>query len=240
MSTHRFPTDEELGRAVAEEICSLLTDKPDALLCIAAGTTSFPIFSALLERMRNGAVSFARASFIGMDEWLSLPMDADGAMAAFLRHHFLDEAGFSETFLFDGMRSPDRLIFEAEAFIAAHGGIDLIVFGIGVNGHVALNEPNCDPNARTHVADIASVTAAVAQKYFEKAAPPLQKGITLGLANAREAKRILLTANTPQKRDAVTKILAALEKGQADASLPAALLALCGQSDLLLTDAVGA
>lgn len=237
MRLHRFSTDEELGRAVADEICSLLTAKPHALLCIAAGTTSFPIFTALLQRQREGAVSFREASFLGMDEWLSVPMTADGAMADFLRRHFLNEADFSEVFLFDGMLPPDRLCEAAESFLSAHGGIDLVVFGIGVNGHVALNEPYCDPNARTHAADIAPVTAKVAQKYFLDAAPPLKQGITLGLANAREAKRILLTANSPQKRDAVARILACMETGTADSSLPAGMLALLPQCDLLLTEA---
>ena len=160
----RFVDDAALGSYVAEQLAAILREKPDALLCIAAGTSSFPVFDALNARVRSGALSLSRASFMGMDEWCGLSQDADGAMADFLRRHFLREAGFGgDVFLFDVLADPETECLRAERFLAAHGGFDAIVFGIGVNGHVALNEPGVDPALRTHVADVAPVTAAVAQ-----------------------------------------------------------------------------
>lgn len=237
---HRRLTDDAaLGRVVAEEIEQVLKEKPNALFCIAAGTTSLPVFSELLERKRSGRVDFSDAAFIGMDEWLGLPGEADGAMAAFLRRHFLDEAGFGSVFLFDGTADAETEILRAERFLALHGGMDLVVFGIGVNGHVALNEPGTDETLRTHRAVLAPITAAVAVKYFEQEMPPITEGITLGLQNAKEAGRILLVANTDKKRAAVEGILRAVETGTADRSLPAGLLALEQQTTLYYTEAVG-
>lgn len=235
----KLSDDAELGRAVADEIEALLAKKPQALLCIAAGTTSLPVFSELLERKRLGRMDFSDAAFIGMDEWLGLPMEADGAMASFLRRHFLNEAGFKTVFLFDGTADADAEILRAEQFLIQHDGLDLVVFGIGVNGHVALNEPGTDETLRTHRAALAPITAAVAAKYFEQKMPPITEGITLGLQNAKEAGRILLVANTDKKRAAVEGILCAVETGTADSSLPAGILALMEQTTLYYTEAVG-
>jgi len=234
----RFPNDEALGEYLAGKIARIVQDKPNALISIAAGTSSLPVFHALKGKVRAGELSFAQASFFGMDEWCGLPQDADGAMAGFLRRHFLRAVDFKETFLFDGAADPQAECARAEAFLSAHGVFDAIVFGIGVNGHVALNEPGVDPSLRTHVAEVAGVTAVVAQKYFEKEAPSLKTGVTIGLANAAEAKAVWLMANTPAKRDAVEKIEALASVGVSNNRVPASLVAALPQTEFLVSEAV--
>ena len=234
----RFANDRAVGEYIADGICEILSKKPEALICIAAGTTSFPVFDALLERKADGRVSFDRASFIGMDEWIGLSMDADGAMADFLKRHFLDEAGFANVFLFDGMADPKKECARAEAYIAEHGNFDVIVFGVGVNGHVALNEPGVDPSLRTHVAEVSSVTARVAVKYFEGDVPPLTRGITIGLANALEARKLYIMANSPQKRPVVERIVEFAVAGAPSNSVPASIVAARAQAEFCVTDDV--
>lgn len=222
-----FPDDASLGRHIAFELAEIVRKKPDALLCIAAGTSSYPVFDAVNALVRSGKLDLSKATFFGMDEWCGLPQDADGAMADFLRKHFLEEAGFGEVFLFDGMADPVSECTRAEAFLQTHGGFDAIVFGIGVNGHVALNEPGVDPALRTHVADVAPVTATVAQKYFEHKAPALHRGVTIGIANAREAAKLYLVANTANKRNAVEKLNVSLQTTHRTAPFPLRSLQSC-------------
>ncbi len=234
----RFRDDKTVGEYIADGITKILQKKPDALICIAAGTTSFPVFESLLARKAAGVVSFDRASFIGMDEWVGLKMDADGAMADFLRKNFLDEAGFRDVFLFDGLANPAAECDRAEAFIAAHGNFDVIVFGIGVNGHVALNEPGVDAKLRTHVTEVSSITADVAQKYFEGDTPPLTRGVTIGIANAREARKLYVMANSPQKRPVVERAVELLAGKETTTDLPASFVLALPQAEFCVTDEV--
>ena len=236
---HVFPSDEAIGAYIADGIQSVIEKKPNALICIAAGTSSYPVFHALLERVKAGKLSFGKAAFIGMDEWVGLPQDADGAMADFLRRHFLNSAGFQEIFLFDGAAQPKSECERAESFLSRHGGADVIVFGIGVNGHVALNEPGVDPELRTHIANVSPVTAKIAVKYFAAGeTPPLVKGVTIGLANAREAGKLFIMANTPNKRFAVLAISRSIDAGTPDASAPASYAALMPNAEFLITESV--
>ena len=93
MSTvQRFSDDKALGRYLADRIADIVRAKPDALISIAAGTSSFPLFDALKAKVRAGEISFAQATFFGMDEWCGLPQDADGAMADCLHRHFSSTA----------------------------------------------------------------------------------------------------------------------------------------------------
>lgn len=234
----RFPSDAELGTYVADQLAEILRAKPDASFCIPAGTSSFPVFDALKARVQSGELSFAKARFFGMDEWCGLPQEADGAMADFLRRHFLNDMDFGQVFLFNGMADPQSECDRAERFLADCGGLDVIVFGIGVNGHVALNEPGIDPALRTHIAEVSPVTAAVAQKYFQETAPELKTGVTIGLANAAEAGKVILVANTPNKREAVERIDTLASAGTPQREVPASFAAALPGAELLVTEAV--
>jgi 6-phosphogluconolactonase/glucosamine-6-phosphate isomerase/deaminase len=65
-------------------------------------------------------------------------------------------------------------------FISENGGIDLIVVGIGRNGHIGFNEPGVEFERYTHVVDLDNTTKSVGQKYFRQTTT-LSQGITLGL-----------------------------------------------------------
>ena len=62
------------------------------------------------------------------------------------------------------------------------GGIDLMLVGVGMNGHIGFNEPGVPVDNYSHVIDLDNATQSVGQKYF-KNPTKLKKGITLGLNN---------------------------------------------------------
>ena len=106
-----------------------------------------------------------------------------------------------------------------ENFIKEHGGIDLAIVGLGMNGHVGMNEPGTSPSLHSHVAEIDSITQQVGQKYFkEKTA--LSKGITLGIANLMEARNVFLLVNGKKKAEIVKQVL----EGEISEQFPASFL----------------
>lgn len=233
-----FLDDAALAAHVADGIEAVLRAKPDALLCIAAGHSSIGAFEELLRRERAGRLSFKEARFVAMDEWTGLPGDTPGAMAQFLRTYFLGHTQFQEVVLFDGMAEPEAECARVEAYLQSRGGIDYVLFGLGPTGHVALNEPGVAADSRCHYAALPRLTAETANKYFPDGKPPvrLTGGVTIGVANALEARHIALAVNTANKKEIVQKLIAA-EPG---AALPASYLKLREDFELLLTaEAVG-
>ena len=96
-----------------------------------------------------------------------------------------------------------------DAAIAAAGGIDLAILGLGANGHIAFNEPGADWNCRTHVARLTAQTRAAGGGGSADGVPAL--GITMGIATLREATQVLLLVAGDSKRAA----LAAFGAGRA-------------------------
>lgn len=123
-------------------------------------------------------------------------------------------------FFFDGRKEDlESECQQAESFIARHGGIDATILGLGLNGHVGMNEPGTPVSARTHVTTLDPITAQTGQKYF-KEARSLSEGITLGLGTILDSKNIFLLVSGAKKASIVKMVL----EGEISEKVPASML----------------
>ena len=197
-----FKDDKILSARAADRVCAQLRDKPDSLLCIAAGHSSLGVFQELSRRAQVGEADFSRA---GMNETDS------GSCGDFLRQNFLSQVNIParRVRLVDG-RTQD-IARECQAlgeFITAEGGIDFLILGMGMNGHLALNEPGTDFSLSVHATALDSVTQRIGQKYFDPArsAPQLTGGLTIGIADMA-ARQVLLLVNGAKKAPILKEVL---------------------------------
>ena len=212
MDIRTFDTYEALCAEIGFEICCALEQNPRLLICIAAGHTSIGLFDYLAEKFMAGGVNFSHAAFVSMDEWVGMSESTQSSCGHFLRSKFLSRVNFSESRirLFNGLASDlESECRRVEDFIASNsinGVIDYLVLGTGMNGHLALNEPVADLESRAHVTSLTPLTAKVAQKYFPSQIQ-LTGGVTLGMANFREATRTMLMVSGSHKKEILSKIL---------------------------------
>jgi galactosamine-6-phosphate isomerase len=108
---------------------------------------------------------------------------------------------------------------KVENFITQHGGIDVAIVGLGMNGHVGMNEPGTSSSLRSHVTEIDAITQQVGQKYF-KEKTHISKGITLGIANIMEARNVILIVSGNKKAEILRRVL----EEEISEQLPASLL----------------
>lgn len=80
-----------------------------------------------------------------------------------------------------------------DGYLKKTGAIDFLLLGMGMNGHLGLNEPGTAFDLHSHAAELDSVTAATAKKYF-KGPSNLLRGITIGMRDIADAKRVVLLA----------------------------------------------
>lgn len=192
----------------AHSLIELIREKPSALICLAAGHTSLEFFDALIDAYRNGATDFADVRVIDMDEWAGLSGGDDGSCEGFLRKNLFDHINVKECNIrmFNGRAANlEQECREMDWHIDASDGIDYMLLGLGMNGHLALNEPGSDPKSGSHVVSLDSITRKVAVKYF-KEMPDITKGITLGIRNILETRQIQLLITGEKKRDIVDEL----------------------------------
>ena len=206
----------------AQEIIGLVKNKPDAVLCLAAGDTPKFTYALMVQKAINEKVDFSECTLIGLDEWVGIPPENEGSCHFFLQKHIFKPLNipFSNIHLFDALS--DNLEQECKTMdnvIASLGGIDLMVVGVGMNAHIGFNEPGVPADTYAHVIALDTATQSVGQKYF-KQSTRLEKGITLGLKHLQQAKKVMLIANGMHKAEIIKKML----EEEINTGLPASII----------------
>lgn len=227
-------TYREMSRQAAGCVAELLREKPEALLCFAAGTTPMGLFEELIQMQARAEVDMTRAWFAGLDEWVGLgPADA-GSCIQVMFDSFYTPAGIPRDHIhvFDGMAADmTRECRVMEKWIADHGGIELTVLGIGMNGHIGFNEPGVPETRGCVVVDLDEVTKAISVKYFGKQIP-VHQGVSIGMDLLSSAPEVILLADGVKK----APIVAATLSGPVTCRVPSSLLQKHPRA-VLLTDA---
>lgn len=209
METKIFKDYEELSNASAREILTVVKNNPMAVLCLASGDTPRLAYSIAAKKAKENNIDFSRCTFVALDEWMGIAPDNEGSCQFFLRHYLFDPLSIPEKNInfFNALSAnPDEECKKMNDVIALKGGIDLMIVGIGMNGHIGFNEPGQPFNQYAHVVDLDETSTTVGQKYFRESTQ-LSKGITLGLRHMLEAKEVLLIASGLKKAEIIKKTI---------------------------------
>ena len=203
-------------------IVDLIKEKPNSLLCLAGGSTPMRLYKKLIESEKNGELDLSKCKFVSLDEWVGLGAETKGSCVETLYTHFFNHISTpSENILFfDGKSSDlDGECKRIDDYIFENDKIDIMVLGLGMNGHLGFNEPNVDENLYSAVIPLDNVTKEVSAKYFE-AKTKVEFGITLGMKHIYESKNILLMADSERKADIIKETI----QGKITAEVPSSLL----------------
>ena len=212
---------ESMSKKAADFIAEYIEKKPDTLLCIAGGETPMGIFRYLVKYAAEKKIDFSQCKFVSLDEWVGLGRDTKGSCKETLYNNFFDLIPVKEEQIcfFDGLAADmEDECRKTDKFISDHGNIDLIVLGIGMNGHIGFNEPNVPLNTECHVVALDPVTKKVSVKYFDTALD-VKQGISLGMQTISRADTILLIADDIRKADIVKKTV----EGEKTPEVPSSL-----------------
>lgn len=224
MTIERFDDDEALAAALAARILDAIVARPALVLGLPTGRTSLALYRELRDRSAARHVDWSAVRTFNLDEFVGLAADHPGSYRAFMQAELFDHVPIApgQIGMPDG-RAPD-LKAECrryEAAIAAAGGIDLQILGIGTNGHIGFNEPAAGLCAHTHIAELAQKTReANAQLFGDDWTAVPERALSMGMGTILAARHIVLMANSPDKADAVYEMV----EGLITTALPASFL----------------
>ncbi len=215
---------EKLSEATADEFIDTIKQKPTALLCFATGNTPIGTYKALAKKIKEQELDVSKCFCIGLDEWLDVPPEVKGSCYYDLHHHVFEPLGIhsSQIHLFNALSTDiaDECN-KMNELIESKGGVDCMIVGIGKNGHIGFNEPGVSVKLQAHEQVLHIETLASGQNYFSGPVK-IEKGITLGLAQVMNAKKLLLLASGMNKAE----IIKAAIKGEITEMIPASCVQL--------------
>jgi len=228
----------ESGDAVATEgakrIRELLGEKPDAVLGLATGRTPLSMYRQLAADCEQGRVSFAKVTTFNLDEYVGLSAGDPQSYRHYMNKELFDHIDIDQSYTNLPVCEPGGNPFSVgpryEEAIAAAGGIDLQVLGIGQNGHIGFNEPTSSLNSRTRVKTLTRETLERNSQYFDEPDGQPQIAITMGIATILNATAVLLLATGQDKSAAIQQLV----EGPVSAMWPATALQLHEQVTVLI------
>lgn len=193
-----FPDYNELSAFAANELISLLKANPSAVICMASGSTPKGCCEHFVQKAKADHIDTSKFFFVGLDEWVGLPPALPGSCHYDFKTRLFDPLSLpaAQCHLFNGLAADLHAeCKKMDAVIAGKGGIDLMIVGIGMNGHIGFNEPGVDLSLQSHVIDLDETTIAVGSKKYFTEPVDLKKGITLGLGTLMAARKVILMAS---------------------------------------------
>ena len=214
-----------MSRAAADIFTEAMSAKPQCVLGLATGDTPIGMYECLVEDYKAGKIDFASVKSVNLDEYYPITPDNDQSYRYFMNYHLFDKVNINKamTFVPDGQATDaDKSCAEYEKNIDALGGIDVQVLGIGRNGHVGFNEPDCELVPYTHVTDLTADTIAANSRFFESENDVPKQALTMGIESIFKARKIVILASGEGKAEAVKRMVC----GKITTKCPASLLRL--------------
>lgn len=201
---------DDLSRIAAGHIATAIRDTPTGVVIPATGNTPMGTYRELAALRAAGSLDTSGLRVFQLDEYVGLPEGDDRSLWGWTLHAFVRPLGIP---LAQAHRLPgnapdlDAACHAFDAAIAAAGGVDLAILGIGANGHLGYNEPPTDATAPTRPIQLtpASVASAAADWGSEDRVP--QSALTAGMPHLLGARAIVLLVSGAHKRDILDRSL---------------------------------
>lgn len=235
-----FADERALARALTDRVAAALAATPTLVLGLPTGRTPVLFYEDLSSRVERGAVNLSRAATFNLDEFVGITAEHPGSFRHFMNSHLFNRVNLAPErihFLNGAAADTTEECARYEREIAAAGGIDLQILGLGTNGHIGFNEPAPALEARTHRVRLEEDTrVANAQLFAGDPEKVPAEALSMGLATILQARQIVLVATGSAKAAIVERLL----RGPITTDLPGSFLQVHGDVDVMLDEAAAA
>ena len=213
---------EESSRIAADMFEEVIINKKNPLLGCATGSTPIGLYQCLTEDYRAGKIDFSGVRTINLDEYAGLTKGHSQSFGYFMEQHLFSKVNIKKEniMLIDGAAQAEDQCRDYDRFLEQNE-IDILVLGIGNNGHIGFNEPTDNFPATVHTVQLTESTINANSRLFERREDVPTQAITMGIGTIMKAKKILLIAG-PDKAEIVEKACF----GKVTPEVPASVLQL--------------
>ena len=201
---------DEVSKAAAEIFIIFLQNNPKAVLGLATGSTPLGLYSELIKAYQEGSIDFSEVRTFNLDEYVGLSAEHENSYSFYMKSNLFNHINIKkENYHIPSGTEKDYAIYcaEYEKMIDSAGGIDLLLLGVGENGHIAFNEPSTRLYSTTHIIDLSEDTINVNSRFFQSIDEVPKQAITMGIGTIMKAKKIVLLDTGRKKTNVSNKLI---------------------------------
>ena len=219
---------ERVGEVAADRVAQYLAGIPTPVLGLATGSSPLRLYAELARRVAAGTLDVSHGLGFALDEYAGLDPRHPESYRSVITRTVVEPLGMDPA----RVHVPDGTAADLQAAadrydeaIAATGGVDVQVLGIGTNGHIGFNEPSelSVPEALalpTRRVSLHPMTTEDAARDFGSIEAVPRTALTMGVAPIVAARTILVLAFGAKKAEPVARAL----RGPMTAACPGSLL----------------
>lgn len=210
LTTFVFETRDEMGKAAAkaaeEAINKVISEKGYANVVFAAA----PSQNETLAHLLDSDIDFTKINAFHMDEYVGLDINSPQSFATYLTEHIFSKKPFRSVNLIPALDAEKGC--EEYSKLLEEYPTDVVLMGIGENGHIAFNDPPVadfsDPYKIKKVTlDEVCRNQQVHDKCFETLDDVPKFALSLTVPQLMSAKYLICTVPAPTKAEAVFNML---------------------------------
>lgn len=166
------------------------------VLGLPTGSTPLQMYKRLIQFNKDGIISFKNVITFNMDEYVGLASDHTQSYHYYMFENFFNHIDIDKENIniLDGMAKDYKEECKRyEEKIKAVGGIDLFLGGVGMDGHIAFNEPGSSLKSRTRDKELTEDTIIANSRFFDNDVTKVpQLALTVGVGTIMDAREVLI------------------------------------------------
>ena len=205
-------TKQNVGLWAARHIVNSInkfkpTEERPFVLGLPTGGTPLCTYEHLIALYKAGEVSFKHVVTFNMDEYVGLPADHPESYRTFMYENFFNHVDIQDkniNLLNGNTDDHDEECRQYEAKMKSYGKIQLFMGGVGIDGHIAFNEPASSLSSRTRIKTLTEDTRIANSRFFDNDISQVPKyALTIGVGTLLDAEEVMLLITGHNKAQAL-------------------------------------
>ena len=214
---------DKASKKVAEQFIEIVNKVDNPVFCLPTGNSPVLTYNHIIDDYKKNKTSWKNVRTYNLDEYAGIRVEHPKSFRSFMLDSLFNHIDIdkSKTFFPNPIGDLDKNSLEYENQIKNEKQFDLTLLGIGIDGHIAYNEPGSKINSKTRWVHLHNSTIDLINKDFKDESFVPHFGITMGVETIiKNSNKIILIAFGESKRNA----LEILKKGKLDKNITATAL----------------
>ena len=205
-----FEKEEHLDAYVGEYICHFIRNHSQPVIGFATGSTPLGVYRYFIDNYQAQKVSFHQVKAFNLDEYVGLTPSHPRSFASAMKNELFSHIDILPENInaLDG--SKEDMIQECQRYesLIDANPIDIQILGIGMDGHIAYNEPGSPLDGACHVVNLHQESIESSLDYgFDHIEDVPTQGVTQGIGTIMKAKQLIMMAKGEKKADLVKRMI---------------------------------
>lgn len=201
---------ESMSKAASEIFIEAVGAKPNIILGLATGSTPIGMYKEMIKCYKDHGLDFSNVRTFNLDEYVGLSDEHPSSYRYFMNNELFNHININkENICIPDGKAQDlgEYCKKYDEMITESGGIELLLLGIGEDGHIAFNEPAEFLSVGTNIAKLAESTIEINSRFFNSIEEVPNTAITMGMGSILKSKKIVLLASGANKAPVIKELL---------------------------------